>query len=250
MADKKLTPMDINKKEFTRRGRRGYDRYEVDSFLDQIIEDYGNTLDKNADLNNSLTLANERLQEYKAKADEYEQKKSDLNQSIISAQEAAKKIKADAQKEAAELLKGTKDDVETKYQQQQKEVLANDYDRLKKEVAEFRNHIQSLLQKQIDDLTDDEWQHALDKYFNTNRFYPDDGSQPIPMADESDFENKQVDNTPDIDVNSYHSRSEAKTATSAKEESKSKRQTVKFGNTKPKRPESTKIVFPEEDKRY
>lgn len=245
MAEKKLSLIDINKKEFTRRGRKGYDRYEVDAFLDKIVEDYGNVLDENVDLNNSLALANERLNEYKAKAEEYEQKKSDLNQSIISAQEAAKKIKADAQKEADELLNGAKGqvNVDTKYQQQQQNILANDYKRLKQEVAEFRSNIQALLQKQINDLNDSEWQHALDKYFNTSRFYPDDGSEPIPAVDEDDFEDKQVDNVPENDVNSYHSRDD-------ENHSKSNHRTVNFGKTKPKEHKGTTIVFPEDDKKY
>ena len=40
MADKetKLTPMDIHNKEFKHRGRNGYDRYEVDSFLDDVVD--------------------------------------------------------------------------------------------------------------------------------------------------------------------------------------------------------------------
>lgn len=88
MADKKLTPIEINKKEFTRRGRRGYDRYEVDSFLDQIVEDYGNALDKNADLNNELTITKERLKDYKAKAEEYDRK----NQILISQSFLHKKL--------------------------------------------------------------------------------------------------------------------------------------------------------------
>ena len=36
----KLTPMDINNKEF-KRGLRGYNPEEVDEFLDDVIKDYG-----------------------------------------------------------------------------------------------------------------------------------------------------------------------------------------------------------------
>lgn len=249
MANEKLTPIDINKKEFTRRGRRGYDRYEVDSFLDQVTEDYSNVLDENADLNNSLAAVNEKLSEYKLKADEYDQKKSDLNQSIISAQEAAKKIKADAQKEAVKILNNAKSqvNVDEKYQKKQQDVLSDDYKRLKQEVAEFRSHVQALLQKQINDLTDDEWQRVLDKYYDTKRFYPDDGSKLIPVARANDnFAEKQVDNSPANDVNSYHSR---KDSDSSKKQESGKR-TVNFGKVKPKKKHmGTTIVFPDDSKK-
>lgn len=249
MANEKLTPIDINKKEFTRRGRRGYDRYEVDSFLDQVTEDYGNVLDENADLNNSLAAVKEKLAEYKLKADEYDQKKSDLNQSIISAQEAAKKIKADAQKEAAKILNNAKSqiNVDEEYQKKQQDVLSDDYQQLKQEVAEFRSHVQALLQKQIDDLTDDEWQHVLDKYYNTERFYPDDGSQSNPVVKANDNSaDKRVDNSPLDDVNSYHN---PKDSDSVKKQESSKR-TVNFGKVKPKKKHmGTTIVFPDDSKK-
>ncbi|TSO26173.1 DivIVA domain-containing protein [Lactobacillus sp. LL6] len=255
MADKKLTPIDINKKEFTRRGRRGYDRYEVDSFLDQVVEDYGNVLDKNADLNNELTLTKERLNDYKAKAEEYDQKKSDLNQSIISAQEAAKKIKADAQKEADELLNNAQDQasVDTKYEKQQQEVLNSDYQRLKQEVNEFRNHIQNLLQKQIDSLNDEDWQHELDKYFGTDRFYPEDGSEPIPSVDsdeefdedDADFDDVQVDNSPLDDVNSYQDPHDDENTSHPLIGDSPSQETVNVEKPKPKKHTGTTIVFPD-----
>ncbi|MDO4912151.1 MAG: DivIVA domain-containing protein [Lactobacillus sp.] len=51
---KKLTPMDIHDKEFKHRGAKGYDAYDVDLFLDRIIDDYADTLDENVDLRNRI----------------------------------------------------------------------------------------------------------------------------------------------------------------------------------------------------
>lgn len=44
-----LTPMDIHNKEFSTK-LRGYDSKQVDSFLDRIVDAYGDALDQIVDL--------------------------------------------------------------------------------------------------------------------------------------------------------------------------------------------------------
>ena len=46
-----LTPMDIHNKEFSTK-LRGYDSKQVDSFLDRIVDAYGDALDQIVDLKN------------------------------------------------------------------------------------------------------------------------------------------------------------------------------------------------------
>lgn len=188
--------MDIHNKEFKRRGRHGYDRYEVDHFLDKIVDDYGDVLDQVVDLKNkevALNKEKEQLQnevkKLKDQVKDYEQSKAEVNEVLVSAQKSANQIKNDAQKKADQELAAAKQEADTdiNYAKQQREVLLNDYKRLKEEVGGFRTHLQKMLQQQIDNLTDDEWQHALDKYFKTERYYPEDGSEPIPEADDEDY---------------------------------------------------------------
>lgn len=216
MADEKknkLTPMDIHDKEFKRRGRNGYDRYEVDSFLDQIVDDYGDVLDQTVDLKNKVVSLNQEvdnLQEQKNQLQnelsQYANKEQEVNDALISAQESANKIKSDAKEEAEKLLADAKNQAatDTSYERQQTETLSSDYDRLKQEVGQFRNQVKSMLQKQIDNLDDDNWQQALDKYFDTARFYPEDGSEPIETVDESQNEATSVDNSDNNAVESSH----------------------------------------------
>ncbi|MBD5431554.1 DivIVA domain-containing protein [Lactobacillus agrestimuris] len=202
--------MDIHNKEFKHRGRNGYDRYEVDSFLDQIVDDYGDSLDEVVDLKNQMASLNDKVTELQAKVNKYEQKESEVNQALVSAQQTANKIIADAKAEAEKSVKDAKDQsmTDTNYQRQQQDVLKYDYDRLKKEIGEFRTNMQAMLQKEIDNLSDDQWQHALDKYFKTPRFYPEDGSEPVPTAEtqEEEFarEARLADEfTDDLDENDY-----------------------------------------------
>ena len=45
----KLTPMDINNKEF-KKGLRGYHADEVDEFLDEVVDNYEELYKENANL--------------------------------------------------------------------------------------------------------------------------------------------------------------------------------------------------------
>lgn len=191
-----LTPMDIHNKEFKRRGRNGYDRYEVDKFLDQIVDDYGDALDEVVDLKNEQVDLNNNLEDLRDKNNnlrqqlaQYQQREKEVNEAIVSAQKSASEIKSQAEKEAQKILASAKDQAktDTKFEQQQKDTLSTDYDRLKAEVGQFRVHLQDLLNQEIKNLNDDEWQHALDKYFDSPRYYPEDGSEPIDDGDHYDL---------------------------------------------------------------
>lgn len=190
-----LTPMDIHNKQFDKK-MRGYDADQVDAFLDRIVDAYGDALDKVVDLKNS----NQKLQ---AQVDKYAKIKDSLNDSLIEAQKTAKQVKADAHKQADDLLAKSKADAEKQNKELQKEhdSLQNDYELLKNKVEDFRNQTKHLLQQQIKELSDEEWQYYLDKYYGRNRLYPADGGEPIP-ADEISQQAPAVDKKSASEVNS------------------------------------------------
>lgn len=220
MADKEtqLTPMDIHNKEFKPRGRNGYDRYEVDNFLDEVVDNYGDALDEVVDLKNTVISLNKKIDDLQAQVDEYNEKKKSLNKSLISAQQTADELREKAEAEAKSMIENAKKQVEvdTDYQKQQRDVIEGDYKRLKKQVGEFRSHIQAMLQAEIDNLNDEDWQRALDKYFRTDRFYPGGDAEPIPAISDTDMDDydedediliddehdEDIDNDDENDVNS------------------------------------------------
>ena len=53
----KLTPMDINNKEF-KRGLRGYNAEEVDEFLDEVVENYEEMYKENSNLKEKVLFKN------------------------------------------------------------------------------------------------------------------------------------------------------------------------------------------------
>ena len=57
----KLTPMDINNKEF-KRGLRGYNAEEVDEFLDEVVENYEEMYKENSNLKAYIDKLNKAKQ--------------------------------------------------------------------------------------------------------------------------------------------------------------------------------------------
>lgn len=199
--------MDIHNQEFKKRGFSGYDRREVDTFLDQIVDDYGDTLDQNVDLKNEIIHLRNEVNSLQSQVTKYQQTEETAKDMIADAQNKAQEIINDAKVEADNQSAQAKIDAD--YQRQQLETITNDYDRVKREVAGYRKYIQELLQKAIKNLDDEDWQKALDKYFSTKRFYPPDGSEPITLTDEEeevdedddDDDDTEVDNGGNIEVN-------------------------------------------------
>lgn len=213
-----LTPMDIHNKEFSTK-LRGYDSKQVDSFLDRIVDAYGDALDQIVDLKNENV-------ELKKKVDKFEKVKDSINETLISAQKNAEEIKKRTNKEAKEIIQKANqdaDDILKKAQedgdkrkaelQSQYDTLNHDYDLLKAKVEDFREAIQGVLKDQIKELSDSDWQYYLDKYYGRSRLYPADGSQPLedapipdgPMDDNAQStEENVVASNPEVDNNAVN----------------------------------------------
>jgi cell division initiation protein len=208
-TQKKLTPMDIHDVEFKKRGLSGYDRHAVDQFLDQIVDDYGDTLDQTVDLKNEILQLKQNQSEAQQQIDslnkqvaDYQRVQRAAQETIAQAQVRARQIIDEATQNANDQIAQAKVDID--YQKQQLQTIKADYERVKEEAASYRSYIQKLLQQAIDNLNDEQWQKALDKYFGTERFYPQDGGEPLTLtsADEDvDDEDDEVDNDNPDEVN-------------------------------------------------
>lgn len=169
--------MDIHNKEFTPRGHKGYDRYEVDSFLDQIVDDYGDCLDNNVDLKNENVALKNKIKELESEVDRLDELRKTINDEVLKAQKDASELRQKAQEDAKNQAAS-----ENQSLVYQNDTLKNDYQRLKTQVADFRYKIRAKLQKQIDALDDNTWQYYLDAATNVERIYPSDGGEPIPTS--------------------------------------------------------------------
>ena len=93
----KLTPMDINNKEF-KRGLRGYNPDEVDEFLDEVVDNYEELYKENGKLKEKLEVLEEQVSHY-AKIE------GTIQNTLVLAQNAADQAKEASQKEAEVIIK-------------------------------------------------------------------------------------------------------------------------------------------------
>ncbi|MBI3609330.1 MAG: DivIVA domain-containing protein [Nitrospirae bacterium] len=88
----KITPLDIQQAGF-RIKLRGYDRQEVDSFLDAVTEEYEGLIRENAGLR-------EKAAEYENQLTELRKKEATLNNTLMRAQDLVEQMGRNAQKDA------------------------------------------------------------------------------------------------------------------------------------------------------
>lgn len=193
-----LTPIDIQNKEFTKSGRKGYDASEVNDYLDKVITDFAAVVEENQQLKT-------RLADYEANDKQIEEMKQSVTQSILVAQEAADRLKrtadesakktlTQAQEEAQRLVKEaleksneTLADAEAKSNDmlttaaQENEKLIRETDAIKRDTAEFKAKSIALLRAQMDLINSQEWdqvtaERGLNDTDVTSQYLPTDES--------------------------------------------------------------------------
>jgi cell division initiation protein len=109
-----ITPMDIHLKEFRTAPAGGYDKEEVDSFLDLVADE----LEK---AQNRVRELEEALEAMKAKVLHYEDMQQTLQTALTSAQKSAGDILQEARNQAAAIIKRAQERSERILQEMRKE---------------------------------------------------------------------------------------------------------------------------------
>lgn len=165
----KLTPMDINNKEF-KKGLRGYNSDEVDEFLDEIVDNYEELYKENANLKEKLNNANEKV-EYYSKIE------STIQSTLVLAQNAAEQAKSTAQKESELILKNANETAKKVLDKAHSDVIQinDEYERVKQEFIKFRAKYRNFMNTQLE--TFDDLEKDFIKNYNV--------SEPIEEDEES-----------------------------------------------------------------
>lgn len=165
----KLTPMDINNKEF-KKGLRGYNSDEVDEFLDEIVDNYEELYKENANLKEKLNNANEKV-EYYSKIE------STIQSTLVLAQNAAEQAKSSAQKESELILKNANETAQKVLDKAHNDVIQinDEYERVKQEFIKFRAKYRNFMNTQLE--TFDDLEKDFIKNYNV--------SEPIEEDEES-----------------------------------------------------------------
>ena len=139
-----ITPLDIQQKRF-HMGFRGYDRNEVDSFLDLAREEMESLL-------REVTELREFRQTYDERMRELSEREETVKNTMIMTQKLAEDVKENARKEAALIIK----DTEIRSQQivgnaqQEKVKLESDIHELKRRKHHFLLDIKKVIQMHLE----------------------------------------------------------------------------------------------------
>lgn len=139
----KLTPLDIHHKEF-HHALRGYSEDEVDTFLDEVADEFERLFKENIDLSEKLEAAS-------AKVREYQGMEITLNNTMVSAQRSAENIVGQANEDASTVLR----DAEVKAKEiihnalTDKQRVQTELVRIKQAEEDFRARFRALLDQHL-----------------------------------------------------------------------------------------------------
>jgi cell division initiation protein len=162
----KLTPMDINNKEF-KKGLRGYNLNEVDEFLDEVVGSYEEIYKENATLKEKLANLNEKI-------DHYSKIENTIQNTLILAQNAAEQAKNSAQKEAELMLKNANESARKLTDKAHNDVIQinDEYEKVKQEFIKFRAKYRNFMNTQLE--TFDDLEKDFIKNYNVSDPIDDD----------------------------------------------------------------------------
>lgn len=99
MIELDISPLEIQKREFGN-AIRGYNKTEVDEFIDRLLQSYESIYKENKNLKERILLLEEKIQSYK-------EIETTLKNTLVLAEKTAEEVKNNAQKERETILKKT-----------------------------------------------------------------------------------------------------------------------------------------------
>lgn len=140
----RLTPIDIEQRQFSVKFR-GFDKREVDAFLDEIVRGLEEIIIENSRLKEEIDRLNEELEGI-------EEKEKTLNEAICSINKIAEDIKANAEKEAELIKKNAHAEGEKQiFEANQRVVkLKDEISELRKQKILFESGLRSLIRTHED----------------------------------------------------------------------------------------------------
>ena len=174
----KLTPMDINNKEF-KRVLRGYSPEEVDEFLDEVVESYEELFKEKSKLEEKLAAASEQI-------NHYSKIETTIQNTLLLAQNAADSAKETAQREADLMLKNANEAAQKILDRANNDIVTtnDEYEKTKQEYIKFRAKYKNFVKTQLETFED------LERDMNKN----------FSIATPVEEEKKEVVELKDVDV--------------------------------------------------
>lgn len=140
-----MTPLELEKLEFSKRLGIGYSAREVDDAVIMIRREYESLYNENIDYKDKISVLEELVSKYKAMEET-------MRNSIILAQQTGEAAITTARGQAELIVREARDKAEAiqkENETKQKELLS-EYDNIKKDMSVFAAKSISLLQAQIE----------------------------------------------------------------------------------------------------
>ena len=186
-----ITPNDIETKVFSS-SLRGYNKKEVDEFLDQVMIDYQALLDQNAKMLERVHVLQKQVAEAKDPARMTQDAKRMMNDISASAEQKAEIIIKNAKHDAENIVRNAKDSTSQ---------ADEDDERLRRKVEKFKLRFKQMLEEEIDRV-DDNSEDLLDDLredFYPGMLYGEKGGDMTRVAGAETVEEDPIAELPDVE---------------------------------------------------
>ena len=172
----KLTPMDINNKEF-KRVLRGYCPEEVDEFLDEVVESYEELFKEKSKLEEKLAAASEQI-------NHYSKIETTIQNTLLLAQNAADSAKETAQREADLMLKNANEAAQKILDRANNDIVTinDEYEKTKQEYIKFRAKYKNFVKTQLE--TFEDLERDMNKNFSIATPVEEEKKEVVELKDE------------------------------------------------------------------
>lgn len=145
-----ISPLEIQKKEFGK-SLRGYNKEEVDEFLDRLLQNYEKIYKENRDLKEQIELLEEKMQNYK-------EIEATLKNTLVLAEKTAEDVRVNSQNEREAILKQASLQAEKILQQAEQKYnkINNENEELRRQFCLYKTRFKNFLQSQLDYLDSSE----------------------------------------------------------------------------------------------
>ncbi len=140
----KLTPLDIKKQEF-KKNLRGYDPFEVDTFLEMVADEFENVIRDKMQLEEEVVKLRQQLTDY-------QQVEKTLKETLVNAQENLNASRQNSKREADLILREAEIKAEKIVEEARRklEKIRNDLVIIKAQKESFARRLRHLLESQLE----------------------------------------------------------------------------------------------------
>lgn len=143
-----ITPLDIQNKDF-RKSFRGYKAREVDTYLDNINEDYEKLYKENIELKDKIAMLTDQIRQYN-------NLEETLKSTLVIAQSTADEVTTSARKKAELIIEDAEIEAKNRINEAICEVksIKQEYEILKEQIYVFKTRYESFIKTQLLSLDD------------------------------------------------------------------------------------------------